>query len=519
MTEIPKTLNAALDASVRAAPDAPVFYYRNETWSYRRLGEAVERCAAGLHALGIRRGDAFGFVVRNGPEFVILFFALCRLGAVAVPVNFLEKGERLGFIFADAGVKGCLTSREFLKNVLEAQRRAPALKHIFLKDSGGPHPGFEELLAAPTAAATDSDLGADALVLLIYTAGTTGLPKGVMLTHGNFLANIESCRQAIEINERDVFMCLLPMFHSFSWTVNVLLPIRLGASIVVMETLLPFEPVLKAIWDRKVTVFCGAPPIFAALTQKIRGLKALAVRFVNPVRVAVSGAAALPGKVLEDFEHAFHIPLIEGYGLTEASPVVSVNPLHRERKAGTVGLPLPGVQVRILDDAERPQTIGEVGEICVKGANVTAGYYKRSEETCAAFTADGWLKTGDLGRLDADGYLTVVDRKKDLIIVKGLNVYPIEIENVLAGHPDVEEAAVLGLPDDTGDETILAFVVPRKGKTLDAPALLGLCREKLAPYKVPKEVEIRSEFPKNAIGKILKKDLRGEAAARKGKSK
>jgi long-chain acyl-CoA synthetase len=506
-----KNLNEMLEESVRDVPDAAAFFYKGQTVTYRALAERIERCAAGLAKLGIKKGDTFGLVLRNCPEFVTLFFGLSRLGAVAVPVNFLERAERLAYIFRDAEVKGCLTSKEFVATVREAQKSVPSFKHLFLKDADD-DASFARLLSndAPPPAASQPD----DLVLLIYTAGTTGAPKGVMLTHKNFLANLESCRGAIDLARKDRFLCLLPMFHSFAWTANVLLPLRLGASTVVMETLLPFEPVLKAIWEHKVTLFCGVPPLFAALTQKVKGVKALVLRFLNPVRVAVSGAAALPGPVHQAFEKTFRIPLLEGYGLTEAAPVVSLNPLRGERKDGTVGLPIPGVQVKIVDDEEKPVPVGEVGEICVKGDNVMPGYYKLPKETQEAFTRDGWLKTGDLGKLDADGYLSIVDRKKDLIIVKGLNVYPQEIEAALMTHPAVNEAAAVGIQDDSGDEIIRAFVALKEGQTAERADLMQICREKLAPYKRPKDIEIRKELPKNALGKILKRDLRKEAAGK-----
>jgi long-chain acyl-CoA synthetase len=339
------------------------------------------------------------------------------------------------------------------------------------------------------------------------------VPKGVMLTHKNFIANIESSRGAIELRREDRFMCMLPMFHVYAWTTNVLLPLRLGSSTLIIESLLPFEPVMKSIWEHKVTVFCAVPPIFGALTQKIKGMKALLLRLVNPVRVCISGAAPLPAQTQRNFEATFGIPLLEGYGLTEASPTVTLNPLHGARKPGTVGLPLPGVKVKIVDDAEKEVPLGDVGEICVKGDNVMSGYYKKPQETKEAFTADGWLKTGDLGRLDPEGYLILVDRKKDLIIVKGLNVYPQEIEHILLSHPDVSEAAAVGIRIEDGDEIIKAFVTMKEGRSVEKSELFKICREKLAAYKIPKDIEIRKELPKNAIGKILKKDLRREGPA------
>lgn len=504
-----ENLNAMLAGSVGEVPGEPAFFYKGVIVTYRELQDRIDRCAAGLARLGIGPGDAFGIVLRNCPEFVVLFFALSRLGAVTVPVNFLEKGERIGFIFNDAGVKGCLTSKEFAGAVREAQKTAPSLKHIFLKEPGPGGEPFDSLLAQPGPPPAHQVRPED-LVLLIYTAGTTGVPKGVMLTHKNFCANIESCRGAIELKRRDRFICLLPMFHSFAWTANVLLPLRLGASTVIMETLLPFEPVINEIWRHKVTLFCAVPPIFATLVQRVKGVKALMLRVLNPVRVAISGAAGLPQGVQRDFESKFGIPLIEGYGLTETSPVATLNPLHGKRKPGTVGVAIPGVRLKIVDDEEKPLPTGAVGEICIQGDNVMSGYYKRPQETRDAFTRDGWLKTGDLGRLDDEGYLTIVDRKKDMIIVKGLNVYPQEIEAVLMAHPSVNEAAAVGIRDETGDELIKAFVSLKAGQSEGSLRhdLLKLCREKLAAYKVPRDLEILSELPKNAIGKILKKDLR-----------
>ncbi len=503
-----KTLQAILDESVREVPDKTAFIFKDQPLSFKDFNDKVNRCACGLAKLGIRKGDTFGIVLRNCPEFVVLFFGLIKLGAVAVPVNFLEKGEKLGYIFKDAEVKGCLTSKEFLKNVTEAQKIAPTLKHIFINNnSEGPEPLFDRLLEETTPQDLPPTEPED-LVLLIYTAGTTGVPKGVMLTHKNFAANLESCRGAIDLHREDVFLCLLPMFHSFAWTTNVLLPLRLGSTTVVIESLLPFDPVIKAIWKYKVTLFCGVPPIFATLVQKIKGLKALMIRWVNPVRVAISGAAALPEAVQRGFEKTFGIPLLEGYGLTEAAPVVSLNPLHGQRKPGTVGLPIPGVHVKLVDENEQKVDPHDVGEIFVKGDNVMAGYYNKPRETRETLTDDHWLKTGDMGQLDADGYLKIVDRKKDLIIVKGLNVYPQEIEEVIISCGLVAETAVVGLRDNTGDEVIKAFVVLRERHVMEKSELLKLCREKLAPYKVPKDIEFMHELPKNTLGKILKKELR-----------
>jgi long-chain acyl-CoA synthetase len=507
-----RTLNEMLARSVAEVPATTALTFHGQKLTYAELDDRIERCAAGLVELGIEKGDTFGLVLRNCPEFVILSFALARIGAVAVPVNFMEKSERIAFIFNDAGVKGCLTSKDFLRTVRRAAESVATLRHLFLREPGGELPHFGELSRDRLPDTAGPEVGPNDLALLIYTAGTTGMPKGVMLTHHNLVVNVESCLEAFDLSREDSVLCVLPMFHSFAWTTNVLLPLRLGVKIPILEGFLPFNRVLKTIWREKVTLVCGVPPVYATLVQKLHGPRRLLLRVLSPVRIAVSGAAPLPGEVQQQFERIFGIPLIEGYGLTEAAPVVAVNPRYGRRKPGTVGRAVPGVEVKVVDKHEVELPAGEIGEICVRGENVMLGYYNRPEETREAFTEDGWLKTGDLGRLDDDGYLSIVDRRKDLIIVKGLNVYPQEIEAVLESHPAVAEAAVIGVDDGSGDEEIRAFVVLAPEQAVKRRELLGYCRERIASYKLPREIEFREELPKNALGKILKRELRASLA-------
>ena len=509
---IARTLNEMLARSVERSGSRPAFIFKGQGISYAEFEETVERCAAGLAELGICKGDTFGIVMRNCPEFVILSFALSRLGAVAVPVNFLEKADRIAYIFNDAEVKGCLTSKSFLRAIHEVQESVPTLRHIFLREPGGDAPALESIYRHPLAETAGPEVTADDLALLIYTAGTTGLPKGVMLTQRNLLSCVESCQLAFDLNEKDRVMCVLPMFHSFAWSTNVILPLRLGATTVVIESLLPFQPALKQLWKYKVTLVCCIPQVYSALVHHVHGPKALLLRLLNPLKLAISGAAPLPGDVQVKFEKVFGTALLEGYGLTEAAPVVSVNPRYGNHKPGTVGLPLPGVDVKIANDDEQELETYEIGEVCVRGANVMTGYYKRPEETKEAFTADGWLKTGDLGFLDSDGYLTLVDRKKDLIIAKGLNIYPQEVETALAAHPAVAEVAVVGVPDASGDESVRAFVVLEPDASVKPRELIAFARPSLASYKVPRDVVIVEELPKNALGKVLKRELREKAA-------
>ena len=509
-----RTLNEMLANTVERYADKPAFIFKGETLTFAQFQDRVERCAAGLAELGIGKGDTFGIVMRNCPEFVILSFALSRLGAVAVPVNFLEKPERIAFIFNDAEVKGCLTSREYLRTIRTANESVPSLEHIFLRDRGGDVPALEEIYRHPLADTAGPQVDPEDLVLLIYTAGTTGLPKGVMLTQHNLISNVEQCLLALDVSDKDSVLCVLPMFHSFAWTTNVILPIRLGAKTVVIESLLPFQPAIKQIWKHRITLVCLIPQVYSALVTHIHGPKALMLRILNPVKIAISGAAPLPAAVQVKFEKTFGSALLEGYGLTETAPVVSVNPRYGVHKPGTVGLPLPGVDVKILDDDERELPLQEVGEICVRGDNVMQGYYKRPEETKEAFTADGWFKTGDLGFIDADGYISIVDRKKDLIICKGLNVYPGEVEAALAAHPAVEEVAVVGVRGPDGDETVQAYAVLAEGQSVKSRELIAFARQTLATYKMPKHVDFLDELPKNALGKVLKRELREMAAAK-----
>lgn len=504
------TLHELIERQARTRPRSTAFVTKGNPLTYGELQDQIEKWASVLRNRGVKKEDSYGIVMRNSTEFVITFFALVRLGARAVPVNFLLKADEISFIFADASVVGVITQPPFLANILEARKRLPKLRDVVV--TGRPQENalsFQQLL--DTAEKTpDLPRATDAqeIAMIIYTSGTTGKPKGAMLTHRNFIANVEQCMGMVKLSSKDTFLCLLPMFHSFAWTVCVLLPLYLGSVTVIVESLQPFGDVIKQIVRQRVKLFVGVPPIFAALLRVPfwRPLK-----FINPVRICISGAAALPTPVHRKFEQKFGIPLMEGYGLTEASPVVCLNP-ENKRISGSIGKALPGIDLRFVDESNQDVPAGEVGEICIRGENVMKGYYRQEEATRSAFLDDAhhWLRSGDLGHIDPEGYVFISDRKKDLIIVKGLNVYPKEVEDVLQSHESVLEAAVIGLQDETGDELIRAFVTLKEGATVEKQELLKLCRSRLAPYKCPKDLEIRKELPKNTLGKILKRTLRDE---------
>jgi long-chain acyl-CoA synthetase len=503
------TLNQLLEDKRISAGSSPALIFKDRIYTYAQLADAVDRCAQGLWELGVRPGDKFGLAMRNNPEYVITYFALMRIAAVAVPVNFLLKPEEMSYIFEHSDCVGIITQPACLDNVREAVKYIPGVRNIVL--TGQHKPGtvsFDDLLKS-NPFGQETHTTPETLAMLIYTSGTTGKPKGVMLTHGNLTSNVQAIRMAIQVSSRDSFICILPMFHAFGWTACVLLPVALGSRIVIMESIQPFGDVLKSILKWKVNIFIAVPPVYSALVKMpFWG----PMKIFNPLRICVSGAAPLSPELLVGFERKFGVPLLEGYGLTETSPAVSFNPLDGQRKPGTVGPPIPGVMVKIVDDSGSELALGKVGEICINGPNVMMGYYKQPEDTEASFLSGNWLKTGDLGMLDSDGYITIVDRLKDLIIVKGLNVYPREVEEVLLRHRDVAEAAVVGIRDETGDETVKAFIVPRDLNKIDKSVIHRHCLDHLAAYKCPREIEVVEELPKNTIGKVLRRELRAASA-------
>ncbi|MBD3272373.1 MAG: long-chain-fatty-acid--CoA ligase [Elusimicrobia bacterium] len=494
-------------------------YYNQSVVRYRQIREQAIRISVTLTSMGVKPGDRIALIMRNTPEFIMAYFAILKIGAVAVPINFNLKAPEISYIMQDAGIVGAIVQDRYYETALLAAKNKNFFKFVLIH---GDSPGSKQEKHIPCknlretlGAKTDPDENArtqyhkskpDDCIMIIYTSGTTGNPKGVMLTNKNLVANIESCKKATDVNQKDCFICLLPMFHSFAWTVCVLLPISLGAKIAVIESIQPFRNVMKAVFTCKVTVFVGIPKIFSALAR-IPFVKPLHI-FI-PIRFCISGAAPLSPVILESFEKKFGIPLLEGYGLTETAPVVSLNPLNGKRKPGSIGIPIPGVTIKIVNDTGSSIPPGnQIGEICVKGDNVMKGYYNLPDATKASIDADGWFKTGDMGYYDNEGYVFIADRKKDIIISRGINIYPKEIENILDSHTAVSESSVIGISAPDGDETVVAYVTLHPDATVTPKELIQLCRKNIAAFKVPKEIKIIPEMPKNTLGKILKTELR-----------
>ncbi len=471
-------------------------------YTYEQLLAQSHQLASELEqTFFVQPGDRVGLWLKNCPEFVPALFGVLEAGAVVVPINNFLKPAEVGYILADAGIDVLITDATMSESLPALSAERPQLK--FWQVDQFARPAGESALPPAAGRAPVRERNESDLAVIIYTSGTTGRPKGAMLSHGNLLANVESCRQMLLAVDADRFVVLLPMFHSFMLTVSVLLPLRVGGSMVLIKSLHPPKNVLAEIVQRQATILPCIPQFF-------RTLVSAPLPEQLPLRLCISGGAPLPAEILREFNAKVPIPLIEGYGLSEASPVVSLNPIAGPWKAGSIGMPVPGVEVSVQNDAGEILSPGATGELCVRGANVMQGYWNQPMETARALR-NGWLLTGDIGHGDAEGYFYITDRKKDMLLVNGINVYPREIEEVLYQYNGVKEAAVIGVPDARKGEHPLAFISASDGVQLDEKAILQFVRQKLADYKVPKHIIFMSALPRNATGKILKTALRQQA--------
>lgn len=464
------------------------FYDQGVT--YAELERNVENYARYLSQLGLKAGDRAAIALPNCPEFIYTYLGITRAGGIAVPLNLLQTPRELAFMITDSGARFIVTNESISKQL----SRLPGMSIVAVVLD---EKCRQEILAANPANFPKAD--PETVCVFLYTSGTTGHPKAAMLTHANLMENVKSMDDVSDFGRDDNFLAVLPMFHSFGWATSVLLPLYLGCAITILDSFKPKE-VLHVLSEKGVTVFCGVPSMFTVLLKLRRQAPFPTLKF------AISGGDSISEEHMLAFERTFNFPITEGYGLSEASPVVSLNPLYGVRKIKSVGLPLSGVEVKIADEDGREFPPGEVGELIVKGPNVMKGYYNREEETAAALR-DGWLHTGDLAYQDEDGYLFIVGRKKELIITAGFNVYPREIEEALQEHPSLAEAAVVGVPHPTKGEVIKAYVILEEGPAPDKQELFRFLKERLAIYKIPEAFVFKSELPRGANGKILKRLL------------
>jgi long-chain acyl-CoA synthetase len=477
-----------LTTSAAAHPARTAIKLDDLELSYAQLDAAAAQVAGLLRAKGVEPGDRVGIMLPNVPHFAAAYYGALRAGAAVVPMNVLLKEREVAYYLGDSGAKVLFAWHEFADAAHAGAERAGA--ECILVEPGP----FEALVARcePVAATAERRDGDTAVIL--YTSGTTGTPKGAELTHRNLLRNIEASVSVFGLDETAVTLGALPMFHAFGQTCALNATIALGG----MLTLLPRFDAGKAlaiIARDAVTVFEGVPTMYAGMLHHEGEAD------TSTLEVCVSGGAAMPAEIMRAFEARFGAEILEGYGLSETSPVASFNRRDRERKPGSIGLPVEGVEMRLADELDG------VGEIAIRGHNVMKGYWNRPEATAEAIDADGWFRTGDMARVDEDGYFFIVDRKKELVIRGGFNVYPREIEEVIYEHPAVAEAAVVGVPHETLGEEVAAAIALKPGAEATPAELRDFVKQRVAAYKYPRHVWLLDELPKGPTGKILKREI------------
>jgi long-chain acyl-CoA synthetase len=494
--------------TAKRLPTKPALIFRDRPITFSDLEERVDRTAAALSSLGVAKGDRVALLLGNVPEFATSLYGAIMAGAVVCPLNVMLTPEETSYILADCGAKAAVTELGSLPGLLSVRDRLGDLQTILVV-GGPPAPrgtiSLEEALRSagePPGIVTESS----DLAIIAYTAGTTAAPKGAMLTHGQLMANLDQVSKVPDLaeTEQDVALLALPLFHSYALNVVLDMGMKTGATGVLVERFDP-EQTVAQVQRHGVTLLFGAPPMFAAWLSLLDASS----QAMSTVRMAVSGAAPLPSGVLEAFRDRFGVTIWEGYGLTECGPAVTSNAMGSEAKPASIGLPLPGVEIRLVDEHGEEAEEDDPGEIWVRGANVFSGYWNRPEATAEVMDGD-WLKTGDVAYRDEDGYLHLVDRKKDLVIVSGFNVYPTEVEEAIEHHPGVAEAAVVGIPDPRTGEAVQAWIVPKEGQVLDPEEIIDFLHGYLARFKQPSDLRIVDELPHHVTGKVLRRVLRGE---------
>jgi long-chain acyl-CoA synthetase len=480
--------------------DRPALKLDDAVVTYAQLDDGSARVAAMLREKGIEPGDRVGIMLPNVPYFAVVYYAVLRAGGVVVPMNPLLKGREVKFYLEDPGAKLLFAWGDFEDAARQGADEAGA-ELVLVK------PGeFEQLVAGYEPDTDVAERSGDDTAVLLYTSGTTGTPKGAELTHANLRTNCElSARNLAQATEDDVLLGALPLFHSFGQTCGLNAAVCVGACLSMIPRFDPAKA-LEIIERDKVTVFQGVPTMYHAMLSS----DARESADVSSLRACMSGGAAMPVEVMKAFEETFGCEVLEGYGLSETSPVASFNHPGTERKPGSIGTPIEGVEMKLVDDEGKDvEGTGEeaVGEIAIRGHNIMKGYWNREDATKEVLDEDGWFRSGDMAYRDDDGYFFIVDRKKDMIIRGGYNVYPREIEEVLYEHPAVSEAAVIGVPDESKGEEVGAAVVLNEGEEVDADELRDYVKERVANYKYPRKIWFPDELPKGPTGKILKREI------------
>jgi len=530
------SLYGLLEQAAERNPRGTATLFYGARLDYRALKRAVDTFAGALSALGVRKGDRVALILPNFPAYPIAHFGALKLGAVLVPTNPLYVERELEHQLRDSGAETAVVFDKLYPR-LAAVRERTAVKRVIvtgvdsflplilrllyrLKDRGRvPADASQgvlrlaDLLRGSAGPAAAVPIVPDDPAILLYSGGTTGVSKGAELTHRNALVNVAQVRAWLWQfrDQQEMFLCVLPFFHSYGMTTALHLAPLLASTMLLLPRF-DLNEVVARIGKHRPTVFCGVPSMYNAINHHPKASR----ETVGSIRLCVSGGSGLPEEVQKRFEALTGAALVEGYGLSEASPVTHVNPVAGLRKIGSIGLPLPDTDAKVVDPETRePLPTGREGELAVRGPQVMQRYWNMPEET-AAVLHGGWLLTGDIAVMDDDGYFRIVDRKKDLIISAGMNIYPREVEEVLHQHPKVMEAAVVGIPNKVRDEVVKAFIVARPGETITRSELLEFCRDKLSRYKLPREIEVRESLPKSLVGKVLKRVLRDEELRKRG---
>ena len=501
-------LASFLSRSATVFPEDVAIVCGPAAMSWATLDAAANRVANGLRAHGVGRGDRVVLACPNLPQFVVAYYAVLKLGAILVPINILLKAGEIAYHLRDSGARALVCFEGTADLPLGAEGRAafaqvPECTLLVVIGRGEPGEETLESLAQGQEARFDTvDCAPDDTAVILYTSGTTGMPKGAELSHSNLMMNSLACVAMTRMHAQDVSLVALPLFHSFGQSVQMNASAASGGSMVLLPRF-EAEAAMRAMTDHSVTVFCGVPTMYIALLN----LDWQGPDLATTLRLGVSGGAAMPVAVLQAFEQRYGVVILEGYGLSETSPVATFNHFDTKRVAGSVGVAIAGTEVGIMDESGKLLGIDEPGEIVVRGHNVMKGYWRNPEASANALR-DGWFHSGDIGRRGADGNFYIVDRLKDMVIRGGFNVYPREIEEVLMQHPAVAMVAVVGVPHEVHGEEIKAVVLPKPGMPADADEIIAWARERMAAYKYPRIVELVESLPMTATGKILKRELR-----------
>jgi long-chain acyl-CoA synthetase len=499
----------SLEHSARLFGNHVALIFEGTQLTYVELEEHAGRLAAALRLRGIGRGDRVALFLPNIPAFAIAYYAIQKLGSIAVSLNASSTASEVGFILADCAACAVFTTAELRLQLPDAE--LPELKHVVICEgriSG--ETDLESLLAEADSGLRGIDADRDDPAAILYTSGTTGTPKGATLSHANVISNVWSFVHNCGMRPDDRILIPLPLFHCFGQNALLNSGLAVGSTLLLQRTFRP-DTALQAVQEQKITMFFGVPTMFIALLDRATAEQMRSVRYY------FSAAAKLPEEIERRWYEKFGSPVTQGYGLTETSPFASYNSFLQYRP-GTIGTPIENVEMRVLDVSTGEEVpTDELGELVIKGPNVMLGYWNKPEETSLVLR-DGWFRTGDIGRVDADGYFYIVDRLKDVIDIGGMNVYSSQVESVLYQQGDVAEVAVFGTPDELMGERVCAHVVLKSGAATTTEQLLSFCRDRLADFKVPRSLELVERLPKNPAGKVLKRVLREKTAAEQGKA-